>query len=284
MGQRRYDEALRAFDECLSLNPRYALALLAKARIFHWRGDDSAALAEINRVVSRIDTARWEPAIKSGYLNDRVDLYRNLGRFDESEQDARRSIELCPSQVDAYLAMALLEKLRGKALPEVEVWYDRMVKANPISPDVHLRLAEFYRDLGRWDQALNEVHQARSLNSERGPALAELLRASIVAAQGDYRVATTQVESILQQAGRTDGKMLYAAASALSLASRSATMADDSIRAKALGDRATELLQATLNQGYHDINYQEQERMIVDPSLEPIRSRPEVRRLLSFLP
>jgi eukaryotic-like serine/threonine-protein kinase len=284
LGYRRYDEAIRSLDEALAIQPGYPLSSLARARIYHWRGDDTAALKNINDVVDRLDSAKWEVADKAAYLNDRVDLYRNLGRLDESEADAHRSIEINPKQVDAYLSLALLEKKRGKLLAEVQAWYDAMLKANPVSPDVHRLRAEFFRDLGRWDEALVEAHKARALDKERGPALARLICEGVVAARGDFDKATSEAEAILVKVERPDGPILYAAACLWSLASKSAAKSGDETRARVLADRAAAFLKSALGEGFHDFNYQEEERMILDPALEPIANRPDVQKLLSFLP
>jgi tetratricopeptide (TPR) repeat protein len=284
MGLRHYDEAIRELDACLAIKPDDALALLAKARIDHWRGDDASSLQKINDVMARIDSSAWSAAEKASYVNERMDLYRNLGRLDDSEQDARRSIEIDPTKVDAYLGMAILEKKRGKPVAEVQAWYDRMLAANPNSAEVHLRRAEFFRDLGRWDEALAETERARSLDLKRGSALAGLVQAGIDAARGNFDGSTAEASAILQKDGRPTGQTLYAAACVWSLAARSASKAGDEAKAKVFGDRATELLRRSLTEGFHDFMYQDHERMMLDPALEAIADRAEVRRLLSFLP
>ena len=44
---------------------------------------------------------------------------------------------------------------------------------------------------------------------------------------------------------------------------------------------AAALLTDALDRGFHNLNYQEHNRMSDDPALEPIRSRPRVRELLA---
>jgi tetratricopeptide (TPR) repeat protein len=284
LGLRRHVEALRALDEALTINPKYSLSSLARARIYHWRGDDASSLKNINDVVNRIDSSKWDASNKASYLNDRVDLYRNMGRLDESETDARRSIAICPKQVDAYLALASLEKKRGKPASEVQAWYDAMLKAAPNSPEVHLRRAEFFRDQARWDESLAEVEKARLLDKGQNPALEGLIGLSVDAARGEFSRSTADAEAILAKVGRPEGKVLYAAACVWSLASRSASKAGDEVKARMMADRAAGLLKTALGECFHDFNYQEEERMAADPALGPIADRPDVRKLLSFLP
>ncbi len=284
MGLRHYDEALKQFDLSLELAPGYMLPRLAKARIFHWRGEDGPALEMINEVVARFDASSWDSATKAAYLNDRVDLYRNLGRLEESVADAERSIELNPSQIDAYLALVMLEQHQGKPETEIIALYNRMLQANPESVDAHLRAAEYYRDRGHFELALAEIQKARAFETDPLHALSRLCLAGVQAARGDGDDATTEADAILKAVPHEEGPMVYAAASVWSLASGVAAKRGDAGKAKFCNGRATALLQRSLTECYHDFSYQEQERIALDPALDPIRNDPEVQRLLSFRP
>ena len=283
MGLRRHDQALQALESCLALDPGYALASFARAQIRRFQGDDAGALKDVDRVVQSLDSSKLDPATKAYYLNDRVDLYRRLGRLDESEKDARRSIALDPKQVDAYVALALLEKRRGKP-DAASGWYDKMLASNPDSAEGRLRRAEYFRDLGRWDQAMAMADRVAKLDSERGPTLAGLLRSGVRAARGEAGPAVEQAESLLKSTPNPDGPILYTAACVWSLASRAAASSGDPSKASALADRAAKLLGEALSLGFHDFNYQEKNRMVEDPALAPILDRPEVSRLFTARP
>jgi tetratricopeptide (TPR) repeat protein len=234
-------------------------------------------------VVGRPDSATPDASTRASYLNDRADLYRHLGRLDDAEKDGLRSIELDPKQVDAYVALALVESRRGR--PEAaRAWYDRMVAANPASAEARLLRAGHLRDLGRWDQAAAEIDAAEKLDAGRGPGLVGLARAGLLAARGDHSAAAALAEASLKKAPEGDGDALYAAACAFSLASRAAASAGEGSRATALADRAAALLSEALSRGFHDRNYQEQGRMGEDPALRPIWDRDDVRRLISARP
>jgi eukaryotic-like serine/threonine-protein kinase len=283
MGLRRYDQALQALENCLAIDPDHALAYFARAQIRRFQGDDPGALKDIDRVVQTLDSAKLDAATKAYYLNERVDYYRHVGRLDDSEKDARRSIALDPKQVDAYVALALLEKRRGKPDAASE-WYDKMLASNPDSAEVHLRRAEFFRDLGRWDQALGEAEQVAKLDAERGPTLAGLVRAEILAARGEAGPAVEQAESLLRSTPNPNGPILYAGACVWSLASKAAAASGDPSKALALADRSAKLLGDALSLGFHDFNYQEKSRMIEDPALAAILDRPDVSRLFIARP
>jgi tetratricopeptide (TPR) repeat protein len=300
MGRRQYDAALSGLDEALARDPKYALAYLARARIRFWRGDLENALKNINFVVDtlapangyylndRLDvfgllsapaTARARSA-NAYYLNDRPDVYRAMGQPDAARSDYERSIALQPKQTDGYIGLALLERARG--VPEkMRAWYDRMVEADSTAPRVYLRRAEYFRDTGDLATALADCAAAERNGAD--PILVALARASIAAARGEHTAAAAQADAQLKVAHDLphDGRVLYAAACALSLASRAAAKAGEASRAEELAERATALLADALDRGFHDLNYQEQERMNDDPALEPIRSRDRVRALLT---
>jgi tetratricopeptide (TPR) repeat protein len=102
MGRRQLDSAIQSLDTAIRLDPKDALAYLARAQIRHWTGDCPAALKDIDHVVGVLGPK------SADYLNDRPDVYRTMGRLDDAAADCRRSIELEPKQADAYLSLALV--------------------------------------------------------------------------------------------------------------------------------------------------------------------------------
>jgi tetratricopeptide (TPR) repeat protein/tRNA A-37 threonylcarbamoyl transferase component Bud32 len=277
LGQRRYDEALRAFQKALDLKPDYTEVLWAVAQIHSWRGDQKKALAVIDPVIEVLRVKKHES------LNVRGDIYRAMGRIDDAAKDYRRLIELRPESADAsinaYLSLALLLDKQGKA-EEAKAWYDRMVAANPESAAVYLRRAADRRNRGDFEAALADCDQAA--RKEPDSALPALVRASIAAARGQHRQAVADAERALEKAPKDDGHVLYAAACVWSLASRAA--AADADQSRRYADRAVALLMAALDKGFHDLIFPEHNRMAEDPALEPIRQRPQVRDLLAHRP
>jgi hypothetical protein len=110
--------------------------------------------------------------------------------------------------------------------------------------------------------------------------LPALLQASITAARGDAAAAVAKAERVLSEATKDDGQVLYSAVQVWGLASAAATKAGDSENAQRYADRAVELLNQTLGQGFHELSYPEHDRMIDDPALASIREHPQARDLL----
>ncbi|HJZ54244.1 MAG TPA: hypothetical protein VKE74_04770, partial [Gemmataceae bacterium] len=131
--------------------------------------------------------------------------------------------------------------------------------------------------------ALADCDEAARRDKES--ALPELVRASIEAASGRHREAVDRAEAALKTAPPHDGRVLYAAACVWSLASGAAAAeGPESALAKEYADRSAALLDATLDRGFHDLNFPEHNRMVGDPALAPVRSHPRVRELLAGRP
>ncbi len=275
MGQRRYDEARAEIEAALGRNPLHARALLARARLNYWQGEPEKALEDINRVVDEIEPKR------AYYLNDRPDVLRALGRLDEAKADCERSIEMEPEQVDAYVSLALTLQQMGNP-DKARICYDQMVERNPKNPRAWLLRAECLRDRGEFQQALSDCETAQSIDPRS--ALPGLARSGILAAQGHPEEAVKEVERLLPDAPAGEGHALYASARVYSMASKSKSESGDTQKAGEYADRAYDLLNDALSRGFHDLNYQEQDRMATDPALTSIRDQPRVEALIRHRP
>jgi tetratricopeptide (TPR) repeat protein len=156
-----------------------------------------------------------------------------------------------------------------------------MVSANPGAVKAYWRRAEYRRDQGAFAEAASDCDTAAKLDPKS--AVPGLLRASITAAQGRPEQAVAEAERLLKAAPEGDGHVLWAAASVWCLAARAADESNSSEakeEAKALADRAASLLVKALTDGFHDLTYQEQNRVADDPVLKPILSNPKLAELL----
>ncbi|HEU5119064.1 MAG TPA: tetratricopeptide repeat protein, partial [Isosphaeraceae bacterium] len=271
MGQRRYDEARSEIEAALAREPRHALALLARARLNFWQGNPEKALEDINLVVNEIDPKR------AYYLNDRPDVLRALNRLDDALQDCERSITLEPGQLDAYMSLARILQEMGKP-DEARLCYDRMIEKNPQNLRAWLLRAEALRDRGAFENALSDCEQARAIDPKS--VLPGLVRSGILAAQGHPDQAVEEVERLLRDAPPGDGHILYAAACACAMASKVSADSGDSAKSADQADRAYTLLSDALDRGFHDLNYQEQDRMKTDPALAFLRDQPRFNALI----
>ena len=284
-GRLRFDEALKLLDRSVELKPDQPLARLARARIYYHRGEYDRALQEINVVLNVIDESNaW-------YINDRADVYRAMGKIDLALADCRKAIELARKSkadksrlalIDAYMLILLIEKSRGDRIAAEEAM-NRMVEESGTAA-AYLRRGEFLRDGGRYDRALADCDEAEAIEKKTNDVtiLPALLRTSIRASRGDVAEATAEAERLIKQTPIADGHALVGAAQTFGIAAKSIRSTDENIKAvqTSYADRGAELLALALTKGFHDLDYQERERLLEDPALEAIRDHPKVSNLL----
>lgn len=274
--RRNYDPALASLTRAIEVKSDDPKSYSARAHVYHRRGQLNEALQDINHIVEKLAPKN------ASLLNSRPDIYRNLGRLDEAIADWKRSIELSPKQIDAYLGLASIYEQQGK-LDEARQCYEQMIAADPNSAEAYRRRAEFRRNQGEYDPALADC----DLAAQKDPKsfLPALVRASVTAARGDYVAATKAAEQILPQAPADNGQVLYAAAAVWSLATQAAAretdQSDASERAKQLSDRGASLLSEVLGKCVNDLNYQEYNRIPYDPAIAAIRQHPSIQPLLA---
>ncbi len=255
----------------------YPEPYLARAQMHHWEGRLPQALADIDFVLNKL-----APAKKAGIWSDRADVLRTMGRLDEAAADYQRAIDADAKRVDAYVGLATVYEKQGK-MDEALDCYERMVAADPESFVVYLRRAEFRRNHRQFEQALADCDEAARRN--KNSILSGLVRASVEAARGDYRHAVAKADRLLPQGPAGDGHVLSAATRVFSLASQAAaSQPEGKDLAKQYADRALALLGETLDKGFHDLKYEEHNRLRIDPALSAIRSHPRFRELLPGTP
>jgi serine/threonine protein kinase/Flp pilus assembly protein TadD len=306
-GRGQYEAALAAIGQAMALVPNQPRFYGARAQLWHEYGKFPQALADLNLVLTRLDPKDADA------FDDRGDLYRALGRFEEAAANYRRSLELNPKEPDSYVGLALAYEKLGKPA-QVEECYQKMLAALPKSAAAYLRRAEFRRNQKRFKEALADCAQAAALD----PKSLEppLIRTSVLAARGEAAQAVAEAQKYLGPAdypvfgastvgligcplgrgplvtasalfpGRPDtiahdGPTLYAAACTWSLAAAAVT---DKQKASAYQNRAVELLARSREMGIFSLSYQACNRMAEDPALGTIRQDPRVVKLLGNQP
>jgi tetratricopeptide (TPR) repeat protein/tRNA A-37 threonylcarbamoyl transferase component Bud32 len=273
LGRRHYDKALPALEEALTARIDFAEPRLARAQVALRQGKLPEALTDINFVLKNLS-----PKNRAAVLNDRADVHRSMNQLDDAVADYKEAIELEPKRVESYVGLALVYEKQGK--PELaKDSYEHMVAADPKSATAYLRRAAYRRNHQQFAQALADCDEA----SRHDPAsvLPGLVRASIEAARGDHARAVAEAERLLQKGPADDGHVLYAATCVWSLASQvAAAQPDGKEVSQRYADRAVGLLAETLDKGFHDLLYEEHNRMIDDPALAGIRQHPRFQELL----
>jgi tetratricopeptide (TPR) repeat protein len=280
MGHRQCGPALQALDRALQIKADYVPAYLARAHLYQLQGKLSQALVDLDHVLGKLAPDDL------GILNDRADVYRALGRLEAAATDYQRSIQLRPQEVDAYIGLALVYAKQGRTA-QACACCESMVAAAPDSAEAHLRRAEFRRQQQQFAAALADCDQAARLAPHS--VLPALVRAGIDAVHADYRRAVAEAERILEKAPANDGHVLYAAACVWSLAAQAAARdvpnhETHETHEQEYAERAITLLAQTLDKGFHDLNYQEHNRIRDDPALAPLHQQQRFRELFTYGP
>lgn len=203
----RGDEALSAFGEYVRLAGDEALAEIVErvgpqlpiapatvnynTRFMSYLpSDDSAVLEAANEVDQIAINEGPEPALRliNQYFTDfpddpillslRSDIYRNMGRQEESLQDAQTALDMHPEHPASYLAMSryyfFVEYDGVQAFEYVQQAYDLA----PNQPEVLLHYATGLEWNGRFDEAVEYYDRAEAAGAplatvlwERGEAL-----------------------------------------------------------------------------------------------------------------
>jgi tetratricopeptide (TPR) repeat protein/tRNA A-37 threonylcarbamoyl transferase component Bud32 len=277
--RRQYGPALEALQKALDLRPGYPQAVWGRAQVLLWQGKPEEALKELDPLVGKLPEGPPET------LNVRAGVYQAMGRLEDAEADYRRLIALKPkgpdanlSLAEAYVGLARLQDRQGRPGKAAEC-LDQLVKDAPESEWAYLRRAEYRRDRGDHDAALEDCDRAARLKP--GWAVPPLVRASVEAARGRPEAAVAAAERALEKAPKYDGHVLYTAACVWSLAFRAADEPDQARRA---ADRAAGLLAEALGKGFLDLSFPEHNRLADDPALAPIRGDARVRDLIDHRP
>ena len=186
--QRRFGEALAAFDRAIALQPRHAEA-------HNGRGIALASLQRFDEAITAFDTAvTLKPDYAEAY-NNRGLVLHDLNRLDAALSSFDRAIALRPDDPRVHKNYgALLEDL--KRFEDAVDSYDSAIALQPDDADAHNNRGLALLKLGQFDPALASFDTAIALNpgyaeaySNRGVALEDLNRLGAAAADFDKAVA-----------------------------------------------------------------------------------------------
>jgi tetratricopeptide (TPR) repeat protein len=131
----RQQDALRAFDQAVTINPRYVEAQLNRAVVLNDLGREEDA-REAMRIASRVDRAdsTGYPSVVGNRLANAHsalgDEYRGAGAYEEAIAQYERALELRPGFADIRLNLARALVERGR-LDEASTAVETVLQARP---------------------------------------------------------------------------------------------------------------------------------------------------------
>ncbi len=150
--ERKYDEAIQAFDRAIALNPDFPSAYFMRAVVHIRRGELDAAIADYTSVI------RLKPDEANAYYN-RALVYADLGDPDRALPDFGEFARRKPDDAVGHLRRAEMFAELGD-LAQALAERDALVRASPNDMNRYLDRAALRRDFGDLDGAMADIDAA----------------------------------------------------------------------------------------------------------------------------
>ena len=150
-------DAHASFDEVLAANPRHPRALLGKARVLDFDGQDAEALQHVRRALET--NPDYVPA--RAFL---ARLHLKLEENAEAVREVERALEVDPRSLEALSVLAAAHYLSGDMQRYGEA-RDRALALNPRWPDLYNTVAELAVDQRKYHEGVELAERAVALDS-----------------------------------------------------------------------------------------------------------------------
>jgi tetratricopeptide (TPR) repeat protein len=159
-GLKRYDEAIKAFDEAIELKPDYAKA-------YNNKGITLKNIGKLDEAINAYDKAiELRPDLVQAYNNKGVAL-RILGKYDEAIKAYEKAIELKPDDPYAYVSKGVALASLGKYEEAIES-YRKAIELKPDFGSAYFNRACAFSLMGKRDEMLADLKRLRRLPRRPG--------------------------------------------------------------------------------------------------------------------
>ncbi len=156
----RLDLAQRHFEEALRLLPNYAEAHSNYGQLLAERGDLAAGVAYFQKAIA------LNPSVSRAHLNLGVALAKT-GRMEEAIAPLQRAVALSPEAAEPVYYLGSVYAAQNR-FGEAEAAFNQAVRLRPDFAPAHQSLAQLLELQGRKEQARQHYQEAVRLMSQRG--------------------------------------------------------------------------------------------------------------------
>jgi tetratricopeptide (TPR) repeat protein len=149
-------DAHESFDAVLARNPDHPRALLGKARVLDFDGQDGEAMTRVLRALE----------VNPDYPEARTFLARlhlKLEEYEEAQAEVEHALEVNPASLEALSVLAAVHYLRGD-MEAYRATRDRTLALNPRYPDLYNTVAALAVDHRQYHQAVELAGEAVALD------------------------------------------------------------------------------------------------------------------------
>ena len=160
--ENRFDEAIQAFQKCLALRPRYALAANGVGLCYEGLNRIADALSWYQNAISWQEGSEKkspEPYIDLG------DLLAQQARFEEAVPILQSAIAIDSRNIRAHEKLGKVF-LNLNRLAEAQKELEQTVSLDPNRSAPHYLLGQIYRKLGQLDKARSEMNRFQILKAK----------------------------------------------------------------------------------------------------------------------
>jgi tetratricopeptide (TPR) repeat protein len=164
--ENRFEEAIQAFQECLKLRPRYALAADGLGLSYEGLNRIADAISWFENAISwQEDNERKSPEP----YTDLGDLLSQQARFDEALPVLQKAVATDSRNIRAHEKLGKVFMSLNR-LPEAQNEMEQTVSLDPNRATPHYLLGQIYRKQGQLDKARSEMDQFQRLKAKEPPA------------------------------------------------------------------------------------------------------------------